>query len=188
MAHQLTNSSSGRICKFVLRTRPASCQICSKYARKVLDESRVPRHLEKCVISQFSRFSSSRLLCKSPGTSFSFCSDSRNPCFPRAVFGVRREQRRGWVFGMSSFGFRVCLLRAILLAYLPSGARSFPLRVSTTLFFDWASCSRQRSRSNSTCLLRDLRSCFAISVSRAFRLAGRRTNSATLGSGITPKK
>lgn len=50
------------------------------------------------------------------------------------------------------------------------------------------SCSRNRSSSNSTCLLRDRRSCFAISANRDLRLAGTRTSKATLGSVIARSK
>ncbi len=50
------------------------------------------------------------------------------------------------------------------------------------------SSSRHRSSSNSTCLLRDRRSCFAISANRDLRLAGTRTNRATLGSVMATSK
>src|SRR5689334_10008813 len=50
------------------------------------------------------------------------------------------------------------------------------------------SVSRHFSSSSSTCLLRDRRSCFAISVSRPLRLAGTRTSRATLGSVMATSK
>jgi len=50
------------------------------------------------------------------------------------------------------------------------------------------SSSRHRSSSNSTCLLRDRRSCFAISANPDLRLAGTRTNRATLGSVMATSK
>lgn len=51
-----------------------------------------------------------------------------------------------------------------------------------------ASSSRHLSSSNSTCLLRDRRSRFAISANRNLRLADIRTSSATRGSVMTYKE